>query len=107
MDGLVDELIEKLDNFLGRILFMIERLVCLFISWLQQLFNVFTGVKRAQYNGKDEYLIDVFFGNSIVYVRDPVTDEIEEALFFEQRRDESVAGRIFVQIGLELRCISL
>ena len=66
MDGLVDELIEKLDNFLGRILFMIERLVCLFISWLQQLFNVFTGVKRAQYNGKDEYLIDVFFGNSVV-----------------------------------------
>lgn len=66
MDGLVDQFIEKMDNFFGRILFAIERVLCLFISWMQQLFNVFTGVKPAIYNNKKEYLIDIFFGNKLV-----------------------------------------
>ncbi len=66
MSGVVDQLIEKLDNFLGRILYAIERIVCLFISWLQQLFSVFTGITPAKYKNNDEYLINVFFGNKVV-----------------------------------------
>ena len=66
MGGVVDQLIEKLDNFLGRILFAIERLVCLFISWLQQLFGVFSGITKATYNDEKDYLVNVFFGNRIV-----------------------------------------
>ncbi|WP_028505328.1 Mbov_0396 family ICE element transmembrane protein [Ruminococcus sp. FC2018] len=66
MSGVVDQLIEKLDNFLGRLLYAIERIVCLFISWLQQLFGVFTGITPAKYNNNDEYLINVFFGNKVV-----------------------------------------
>ena len=66
MGGIVDELVEKLDNFLGRFFFAIERLVCLFISWLQQLFKVFTGISQAKYNGDGEYLVNIFFNNSTV-----------------------------------------
>ena len=66
MSGIVSDLIEKIDNYVGRAMFSLEKLVCLFISWLQQLFNVFTGISQAKYDGKPKYLINVFFDNSIV-----------------------------------------
>ena len=66
MGGIVDGLIEKIENFVGRILFMLEKLVCLLVSWMQDLFAVFTGVKKAYVGNDQDYLVNVFFGNKTV-----------------------------------------
>lgn len=66
MDGIVNGLIEKLENFLGRILYTIEKVVCMLLKWLQGLFNVFTGIEPAVNKGKKIPIFEFFFGNMTV-----------------------------------------
>ena len=53
-------------NVIDVLLYYIEIAVCRVISWLESLFNVFSGVAEAKYNGKGAYLINIFFGNKII-----------------------------------------
>ena len=66
MGNIVDGLIEAIENFIGEIFYGVEILFCLILSWLQSLFNVFSGISEAEYNGEPEYLVNVFFNNKTV-----------------------------------------
>ena len=66
MGGVVDSLIEKIENFVGRIFFMLERLVCLLIKWMQDLFRVFSGIDQAKVGEDGDYLVNIFFGNKVI-----------------------------------------
>ena len=53
-------------NIIYAVFYYLEIVLCRAIGWMQELFGVFSGIKPATYDGKDEYLINIFFGNRIV-----------------------------------------
>ena len=65
-DGIVSDIIEKIDNYIGRLFYYIEMIVCSIVKWMQGLFDVFTGTTTAKYQGEDMFLTTIFFGNSTV-----------------------------------------
>ena len=66
MGSIVDSIIEAIENFIGKLFYLVEALFCYILSWLQQLFNVFSGISQAEYKGEPEYLINVFFNNKTI-----------------------------------------
>ncbi len=56
-----------LENTIYKLLYGLERILCIFIGYMQGLFDIFTGVATVTYNkDPDAYLINVFFGNSAI-----------------------------------------
>ena len=53
-------------NIIYAVFYYLEVVLCRAIGWMQDLFNVFSGITPASYYGKDEYLVNIFFGNRIV-----------------------------------------
>ena len=49
-----------------RVCYYIERVLCYIIDLLYQMFEVFAGLVRVQYNGTADYLINIFFSNKAV-----------------------------------------
>ena len=66
MSFITDGFDSFLYNFVFKIFYMFEILLCRAISWTQSFYDIFTGTEKVEYNGNPEYLIDVFFGNSII-----------------------------------------
>ncbi len=55
-----------LDNILAKLFYVIEKVICKAVGYMQQLFDVFTGTAMVTYDNSDSYLINVFFGNKAV-----------------------------------------
>ena len=69
-DFLGDTLSSVLEAILNATIFKlcyhIERLFCWIIGLLTELFEVFSGLEPATYDGQEEYLINIFFSNKAV-----------------------------------------
>ena len=79
---MLDTIWESISGFLGdfltsiletvlhatifKLCYYIEKILCWAISILTQIFEVFAGLQRARYNGKPDYLINIFFNNKAV-----------------------------------------
>ena len=66
MGNIVDGLIEKIENLIGHLFYLLEAALCLAIQWMQKLFNVFTGIDDVTYNDSPESLVNVFFNNTVI-----------------------------------------
>ena len=49
-----------------RLFYYIERVLCWIIEILYQMFEVFAGLIKVEYNGSTDYLINIFFSNKAV-----------------------------------------
>ena len=49
-----------------RLCYIIEAALCRLINIFSQLFEVFAGVERASYNGKHDFLMNIFFSNRAI-----------------------------------------
>ncbi|MBQ6013027.1 MAG: hypothetical protein IJL27_03210, partial [Firmicutes bacterium] len=49
-----------------KLCYFIERALCRIINILTQLFQVFSGIDKASYDGNRDYLINIFFSNKVV-----------------------------------------
>ena len=52
-----------LDSFIGRLMYYAETGLCKIVGMLDQMFRVFAGIDKAAYDGKDDYLVNIFFNN--------------------------------------------
>lgn len=66
MGSIVDGIVEAIENLIGEIFYAVEILFCLILSWLQKLFNVFSGIDDAEYQGQPENLVNIFFNNKTI-----------------------------------------
>lgn len=70
MDWITEGIDYILYNFIYRIFYLIEIALCMGLSWLQQLMDVFTGSSYVTYDTKfgseQNYLINIFFSNGAV-----------------------------------------
>ncbi len=64
--GLSSALESILNATLFKLFYYIETALCRVINVLMQLFGVFGGTDKVQYNGKSDYLINIFFSNKAV-----------------------------------------
>ena len=55
-----------LSNFFYSILYKIGTGLCWVVNVLDQMFAVMSGLDRVSYDGKQDYLIKIFFGNSTI-----------------------------------------
>lgn len=53
-------------NFFYNILYRIGTGLCWVVNVLDQMFGVMSGLDRVSYDGKQDYLIKIFFGNSTI-----------------------------------------
>ena len=66
-DSAVGSLLESILNAtIFKLCYYIETGLCRIIALLSQLFGVFAGLKQASYEGKGNYLINIFFSNKAV-----------------------------------------
>ena len=66
-DSAVGSLLESILNAtIFKLCYYIETGLCRIIALLSQLFGVFAGLKQASYDGKGNYLINIFFSNKAV-----------------------------------------
>ncbi len=65
-DMIGDKIITAISNFIGMCLYYLTRMLMWFVWVLQQLFNVFSGTSKVEYDTHYMYLIDVFFQNKSV-----------------------------------------
>ena len=49
-----------------RLFYYIERMLCWIIQILYEMFEIFAGLVRVEYNGDTDYLINIFFSNRAV-----------------------------------------
>ena len=61
----MDAIVDGIAQFFYKIFYGIEIMLCMAVGWLQELFNIFTGISTVSYNGADDYITNVFFGNKI------------------------------------------
>ena len=55
-----------LESFLGRLLYYVEAGLCRIVGMLNQMFEVFAGITKVAYDGKKDYLINIFFSNNTI-----------------------------------------
>lgn len=61
-----DAITTALSNFVGTICYYIVIALCKIVNMLYNFFAVFAGIRTVQYDGSDQFLINVFFGNKSV-----------------------------------------
>ena len=52
-----------LDSFVGRLLYYAETGLCKIVGILNEMFFIFAGIDKVTYDGKDDYLVNIFFNN--------------------------------------------
>ena len=65
-DAIGDAIITALKNFVGFLCYIVISVWCEFVSVLSKLFNVFAGVTTVEYDGDEDYLINIFFNNHAI-----------------------------------------
>ncbi len=60
---IVTPIIDALLDLFGWLFYIIVSTLCNFVKIIYQFFSVFSGTAKIQYNGEQQYLINVFFGN--------------------------------------------
>ena len=65
-DGLSSMLESILNATIFKLFYFLERALCWVIGILMELFEVFAGLEPVTYNGKSDYLINVFFSNKAI-----------------------------------------
>lgn len=60
---IVTPIINALLDLFGWLFYIIVSTLCNFVKIIYQFFSVFSGTAKIQYNGEQQYLISVFFGN--------------------------------------------
>ena len=58
-----DAIVTALNNFFGKVFYFLCKLMCYLVKLSFNFFNVFSGQAKVEYDGADEYLMNVFFGN--------------------------------------------
>ncbi len=58
-----DAIGNALGNFFGKILYYIVTAICSIVKVMYNFFTVFSGQRMVSYDGKQQYLINIFFGN--------------------------------------------
>ena len=67
LGGTLSSILEAVLNAtIFRLCYIIEVALCRLISIFSKLFEVFAGAERAQYNGKHDFLVNIFFSNRAV-----------------------------------------
>ena len=71
MSGLIRlDILDSLEGILNatifKLVYYIEYGLCWIISILSQLFGVFAGTARIEYNERYDYLINIFFSNRVI-----------------------------------------
>ncbi len=61
-----DKIATALSNLIGKILYLVVKILCYIVNVLYQFFGVFSGTKKVEYDGESQYLINVFFGNKSI-----------------------------------------
>ena len=61
-----DAIVTALSNFVGKFLYIIVKLLCYLVKLTFNFFNIFSGQGMVEYDGAEEYLINVFFGNKSI-----------------------------------------
>ena len=65
-DTLSSILEDILNATIFKLCYYIERVLCWIISVLTKVFEIFSGVDRVSYDGKPDYLINIFFANKAI-----------------------------------------
>lgn len=63
---LFDGLNTLFGDFLGMVCYEIVSILCYLLKILYDFFSVFAGMKTVTYNGSQQYLIHIFFGNTLI-----------------------------------------
>ena len=63
---LFDGLNTLFGNFLGLVCYQIVSILCYLLKIVYDFFSVFAGMKTVTYNGSQQYLINIFFGNTLI-----------------------------------------
>ncbi len=70
LDGVVDAIGSAINgaigNFFGSLFYDIVAALCKIVKLVYEFFSVFAGIKKVSYNGQKDYLINIFFGNSLI-----------------------------------------
>ena len=61
-----DAIGNALGNFFGKILYYITTALCSILKIVYSFFTVFSGQQKVSYDGRKQYLINIFFGNERV-----------------------------------------
>ena len=65
-DTIGDAIITAISNFVGMLLYYVTKALMSVVALLQELFNVFSGTTKVQYNDEYDFLLNVFFQNRSV-----------------------------------------
>ena len=65
-DAIGSEIFTAISNAIGWVMYQATRAAMWLLWILQELFNVFSGTTKVQYDDEYTYLIDVFFQNRTV-----------------------------------------
>ncbi len=63
---LFDGLNTLFGDFLGMVCYEVISILCYLLKILYDFFSVFAGMKTVTYNGSQQYLIHIFFGNTLI-----------------------------------------
>ena len=65
-DGITSLLESILKLLVFRLFYYLEKALCWLVGILMELFEVFAGLEPVTYNGREDYLINVFFSNKAI-----------------------------------------
>ena len=69
-EGVTDVVNDGLEAILNatiyKLLYYIGNGLCKIVGWLDQMFRVFAGINKVTYDGEQDYLINIFFNNSVI-----------------------------------------
>ena len=57
---------DAITYLIALLLYVVERLLCQLLDFLYDMFEMFSGIAMVKYDGSSEFLINVFFHNSII-----------------------------------------
>ena len=65
-DGITSLLESILKLLVFRLFYYLEKALCWLVGILMELFEVFAGLEPVTYNGREDYLINIFFSNKAI-----------------------------------------
>ena len=64
--SIIDRFVEGFQNFIGMLMYYATIALVWIVSILERLFNVFAGITKVEYDGKADYLLNVFFQSNTI-----------------------------------------
>ena len=70
LNGITDIVNDGLEAILNatiyKLFYYVGNGLCKIVGWLDQMFRIFAGINKVTYDGEQDYLINIFFNNSVI-----------------------------------------